>query len=43
MNKTLVVITALLALTICQDFCEPSIYNTPQMIPVRKGTTYRAV
>jgi hypothetical protein len=43
LNKTLAVIAAILALTICQDLCEPSIYDTPQMIPIKKGTTYSAV
>lgn len=41
-NKLFVLIVALLALTICQDNCERSIYDTPQLIPIRKGTTYTA-
>lgn len=41
-NKLLLIVAALLALSICQDNCEPSVYDTPQLIPVKKGTTYIA-
>lgn len=44
-NKMLLLIAAILALSICQvckGNCDPSIYDTPQLIPIRKGTTYTA-
>lgn len=41
-NKLLLLLAALLALTICQEDCERTIYDTPQLIPIRKGTTYTA-
>lgn len=43
MNKAFLVLSAVLAVTVAQQWCEPSIYDTPQMIPIRKGTTYSAV
>jgi len=43
MSKVILVIAAMLALSITQEVCESTIYDTPQMIPIRKGTTYSAV
>ncbi len=43
MNKAFLVLAAVLTLSVSQQWCDPSIYDTPQMIPIRKGTTYTAV
>ena len=43
MNKVLLVIAALLAVTWAQGDCSDTIFDTPQMLPVKLGTTYSTV
>ena len=43
MNKALLVLAALLAVSVAQAICDSSVYDTPQMLPIKKGTTYSAV
>ncbi len=43
MNKAFLVLSAVLALTVAQQWCESNIYDNPQVIPIRKGMTYAAV
>lgn len=43
MNKAFLVFAAVLAFAVAQEWCDTTIYDTPQMIPIRKGTTYSAV
>lgn len=41
-NKLAFLIAMLLALAICEDDCQNSIWDDPYLIPVRKGLTYTA-